>query len=432
VSVIDRLRPRSLRARFSLLAVLIAGVLVTLLGSAFLLVLHTRLESSSHDALRGRLAAAADLVVVGNDGRLTATSALLDEGAWVLEGARVVARAPGPPELQAAVAARAGTTGFTDGPHEMLLLAEPLPGEGTLVGALSLKANSDAVDLVQLLVVVIGLGVMVATWFATHLLVGRALRPVVGLTRQAADWSATDVSRRFGDADRPTELADLAATLDGVLDRISAVLRHEQQLTAELSHELRTPLARIVAEVELLESRPRSPTELTAAHTAIAAGAARMDVILQTLLSTARSGADVPPGRCAAAETMRAVLAAYDDPRLVLAGQEVVVGVDAHVLERILVPLVDNALRYARTSVVLRTGPGPVVSVVDDGPGLDEGLLETVFDPGRRAAPGDGHHGAGLGLALSRRLARAAGGDVVLSRRADLPGLVATVSLQGG
>ena len=90
---------------------------------------------------------------------------------------------------------------------------------------------------------------------ATREVVRRALDPVSEMADQAARWSAQDVSHRFGDADRPDELRHLAASLDAVLDRISAVLRHEQQLAAEISHELRTPLAVITSEAELLSPR---------------------------------------------------------------------------------------------------------------------------------------------------------------------------------
>lgn len=438
--ILARPRPRSLRGRFSVLAVVVAAGTAAVLGTAFVAVLERRLDRSAHELLAARVEAASDLFRVTADGRVVvldrAGDPVLDEGAWVYRGRRLVARSAGPAELQSTVGRLAGTTGFRRGPDDTLLLAQPLPDDGprvgTVVGALSLKGNADAVDLVQALVLGLGLLVMAGAGGATYVLVGRALRPVVALTRQAADWSATDVGRRFGSAERPTELGDLAATLDGVLDRLSAVLRHEQQLTGELSHELRTPLARIVAEAELLQARPRSAGELADAHAAIAASAARMDRILSTLLTTARSGADSPPGRASALAVARVVAAAADDPRIRVTGPDVVVGVDAAVLERILAPLVDNAARYARRTVVLEVTGTPSVLVHDDGPGLPDALLETVFDPGRRARPDDGHSGAGLGLALSRRLARASGADVVLTCAPGGSGVTAVVHLPGG
>jgi len=58
------------------------------------------------------------------------------------------------------------------------------------------------------------------------------------MTHQSARWSAADVDRRFGAARRPAELEDLARTLDGLLDRLSAVLRHGKRVNEEISHEL--------------------------------------------------------------------------------------------------------------------------------------------------------------------------------------------------
>ena len=65
------------------------------------------------------------------------------------------------------------------------------------------------------------------------------------MTESAASWSEHDLDRRFDLGEPYDELTRLAATLDGLLGRIAASLRHEQRFTAELSHELRTPLARV-------------------------------------------------------------------------------------------------------------------------------------------------------------------------------------------
>jgi signal transduction histidine kinase len=90
-------------------------------------------------------------------------------------------------------------------------------------------------------------------------------------------------------------------------------------------------------------------------------------------------------------------------------------GVQPALLERIVSPLLANALRYARTGVTVtasRAADGVRVDVTDDGPGVPESFTDGLFQPGRRADPGDGHGGAGLGLPLARRLARSAGGEV--------------------
>jgi signal transduction histidine kinase len=92
---------------------------------------------------------------------------------------------------------------------------------------------------------------------------------------------------------------------------------------------------------------------------------------------------------------------------------DLVVGVDADVLVRALSPVVDNAVRFARSEVVVRARRDVgqiVVTVEDDGPGMTEEVAARAFEPGFRGAPEDGHAGAGLGLALVRRLVTAAGG----------------------
>jgi signal transduction histidine kinase len=83
------------------------------------------------------------------------------------------------------------------------------------------------------------------------------------------------------------------------------------------------------------------------------------------------------------------------------------------VLRRLMQPVVDNAVRYAARRVDLRAttaDAGVVVQVTDDGPGIAPGDVDRVFAPGWRADPADGHDGAGLGLALTRRLLEATGG----------------------
>ncbi|MFC6986784.1 sensor histidine kinase [Streptomyces cirratus] len=292
-----------------------------------------------------------------------------------------------------------------------------------MVTALDLTPYRASADTLLLASLALDAVMLACTYAVTRLAVGRALRPVRTMTEQAARWSASASDERFSGAPRPAELARLGASLDAFLDRIRAVLRHEQQLTSELSHELRNPLATIVAELDWWQGRPRSEDETLTAQRAIGDAARTMQTICDTLLAEAREDARRAPGTAAVFPVLR-TLAARTDPALVpvrvlAVGEEgdLVAGVPAAVLERIVSPLLDNALRYAATAVHIRASgePGHVrIEVGDDGPGVPEGFRSHLFQPGRRADPGDGHDGAGLGLPLSRRLARSAGGEAEL------------------
>jgi two-component system heavy metal sensor histidine kinase CusS len=109
-------------------------------------------------------------------------------------------------------------------------------------------------------------------------------------------------------------------------------------------------------------------------------------------------------------------------------------GVPPTLLERIVSPLLDNALRYAGshvTVVAVRQPDGIRVDVTDDGPGVPPSFAGQLFQPGRRADPADGHGGADLGLPLARRLARSAGGEVTHAS-GHTPGAGFVISLPAG
>jgi signal transduction histidine kinase len=213
-----------------------------------------------------------------------------------------------------------------------------------------------------------------------------------------------------------------------MLDRLAASLRHERRFSAEVSHELRTPLAAIVAEADLSLRREREPGEYRDAIAAIADRSRQLQRILDTLLAAERATLD-PLGVAEAAEVAeraRAACASLAAERGVEVGVQdgrtLRVGIDAEIAERVLAPLVENACRYARTRVLIavREGGDSVEYVVsDDGPGVLETETEAIFEPGTRgsaAKAGDEQQGAGLGLALARRLAHAVDGDVVYSQ----------------
>src|SRR4029077_10076964 len=132
---------------------------------------------------------------------------------------------------------------------------------GTVVAGVSLAPYEETRGTALIASLVFGALVLVLVGIVGWWLLGASLRPVGRMTRQAAAWSEHDLDHRFALGPPHDELTDLAATLDGMLDRLAASLRRERRFSAELSHELRTPLARILAQSELALRRRREPDE---------------------------------------------------------------------------------------------------------------------------------------------------------------------------
>jgi signal transduction histidine kinase len=435
VRLVDRLRPsgrRSLRSRLSWSASLVVALWVVLLAVGANLLLARGLATQADDVLQARAEATAQTVQVEPDGTVSVLEArddqALDVGTWIVEPSGVIVeRPPGSNARLDAVAVElagrgTGTRDLEIG-EPLRLLSLPITEGGEQVAAVVTSTSLSPYRQVERLALGGSIAVAVLLVAIVHLVlranVTRALRPVQQMSAQASEWSADDVERRFGAEPRPQELAELAETLDQLLDRLAAVVRHEQRFSEELSHELRTPLARVQAELDLLTSRPRSPAEVQAAHLAIDRSTQAMSSILDTMMSAARSAHSSVVGR-ARLDNVLPQLAEPDGhgtgTRVVVqcpAG--LVVGVDADVLVRALSPVVDNALRLARSQVVVRARRDEgrvVITVEDDGPGMTGEVAARAFEPGFRGDPGDGHGGAGLGLALVRRLVVAAGGTV--------------------
>ena len=424
----------TLGIRSRLLLVVVAAVVVSVAGlvAGFNLVLGRSLDRDSRDLVRSR--AAAELGSVGvRNGRLT-TSETSDERAsdafiWVFEGSRLLER----PRTEAAVdqAARALATGpsrFRDVPEsDARLYSVPIVDRGrrvgTVVAGVSVSPYEATRGAALIASIVFGVLVLIVVAILVRWLVTASLKPVVRMTRQAAEWSDNDLDQRFALGPPHDELTELAATLDGLLDRVAASLRHERRFSAELSHELRTPLARVLAESELALRRDREPEEYREALEVVRRSADQLSRTIDALLAAARFEAGGDVGLANAGEVAASAAAACAG---LAASREVAVevvpdagalriGVDPDLAERILQPVVENACRYGSSRVrvdVARENSSVVFAIVDDGPGVADDERERIFEPGVRGQGANGSAGAGLGLALSRRLARTVHGDV--------------------
>ncbi len=420
--------------RGRLLAIVLVALFVALAAATYgFNVLFTWTSSRDADSLL-RSRASSELALVSTAAgrvsvRETTDDSIGDSQVWVF-GRHGVVEQP-----RRRTPSDAAARSLTDGPERFAdvaaddtrLLALPIETGrgrvGTIVVGISLAPYEQTERTALTASLAFAATLLTIVGVAVYLLLRSALRPVSRMTEQAAAWSEHDLDRRFELGEPHDELTTLAATLDGLLDRLAASLRHERRFSAELSHELRTPLARVIAEAELALRRDRERPEYVAALEVVLGNARQVARIVEALVAAAQQEAGargVSDGVAAARNVAEACsdVAAGERVDVVLANGSapVRVGVDGDLVERILHPLVENACRYGKSRVeigVTRAGHRVTFVVADDGPGLAVDEAATIFDPGVRGSAGRvAGAGAGLGLALARRLARSASGEI--------------------
>jgi signal transduction histidine kinase len=295
---------------------------------------------------------------------------------------------------------------------------------------LSLLAVPDTrvVLLVGLALAVVVVLVGYGTWHG----VGRALRPVNEIRAELDEITATDLERRVPVPGHNDEIARLAESVNATLDRLEGSVARLRGFVSDVSHELRSPLTGLRMELELAlsdpaESYPRSTLE------SLLESAGRLQGVLDDLLALARLeyGPQILRDRVELQELAdQSVLARPRRARFTVEGGEpVVVRGGRAELGRLLVNLLDNADRHAAAAVTVtvctEAGPGAgrtaVVEVYDDGRRIAPEERERVFERFTRLA--EGRHadagGTGLSLSISRDIAVAHGGSLIITDRAD-------------
>jgi two-component system, OmpR family, sensor histidine kinase KdpD len=205
---------------------------------------------------------------------------------------------------------------------------------------------------------------------------------------------------------------------------LAAVDRQRTALLAAVGHDLRTPLAAIKAAVSTLRQTDVDWTaeERAALLATIEDSSDRLDAVVANLLDASRLEAGAVAAAAAPVALVevvgRALMALGPDASRIrpdVPEQLPLVLADDGLLERILVNLLDNALRHGGDGDIEITaaagGASAKLSVVDHGPGVPAGERERLFEPFQRL--GDRGGGVGLGLAVAKGLAEAMGGALV-------------------
>ncbi len=256
-----------------------------------------------------------------------------------------------------------------------------------------------------------------------YFLARRTLSPLVAMSAKAERMGAANLHERLPVPNARDELGKLSISFNRLLDRLDQTFEQQRQFITDASHELRTPVAILCGEAEVSLSRPdRTAEEYKESLRVLRAESLHLKRLVEDLFTLARADAgqyklacssfylnDLVAESCHAIRTLalaKGISLSFEAP------DDLLIRGDESLLRRMLLNLLDNAVKYTPNggfvSVHCKQCESQyVLSVSDTGCGVPAGLQTSIFERFRRANQSrselDG--GAGLGLCISRWIA---------------------------
>jgi heavy metal sensor kinase len=269
-----------------------------------------------------------------------------------------------------------------------------------------------------------------ASWWLSRF----ALLPLTRVTAAARAVDVTTLERRLPHRGVGDELDQVVEAFNGTLGRLEHAVGEMRQFSAALAHELRTPLAALRGEIELASRAPAASPSQREGYASQMEEIDRLTRLIDHILTLARAESgqirlthapvNLTDLAASLVEQLEPIAAAKSIELRCERSEAVTVDGDAGWLQRLLMNLVDNAVKFTpehgRVMVrVTRQGDAAHVDVEDAGVGLSPADAQQVFERFFRAdrSRSPSTEGAGLGLSLVQWIAVQHGGGVTVRSR---------------
>lgn len=307
-------------------------------------------------------------------------------------------------------------------PSRAVLFSARLP-DGRWLNAAGLVRPNENASIFALLLQTFTL--FAAVMIPLALVARRIARPLEDLTRRV---------RRVGLAGEPEpmeragpdDVQQLIVAFNAMQARVSNLLGEKDVMLGAIGHDLKTPLAALRVRIESVDDDDDREK--------MASTIDEMVTILDDILTLARLGKSGEPLQPVDIGAMvESVAGDFEAVEIIGPAKRYVAQIRPVLIRRALRNLIGNAITYGhQAKIAVREDDGLVfVDIDDNGPGIDPDLAENLFEPFMRAERSRSRStgGSGLGLTISRAIARAHGGDVCLENR-KAGGLRATISFR--
>ncbi len=311
------------------------------------------------------------------------------------------------------------------GKESLRVLAMPIHRGHHIIAVLLMAHRSTEIQAFFKLLYLVGgilgaISIILSSW-AGYMMAKRALRPIKTIQSIARKVARGDLSQRLPVHAKEREVQDLVEDLNSMFEALEASFKSQKRFTADASHELRMPLTILKGEIEVTLRNPRSNEEYTTLLQQHLKTIARMQHIVDDLLTLARSDAGMLELQQKSMDLSLSLQEVGQQHLMLFAQRHVhleieiqddleVMGDQGH-LERVFFNLLSNAHKYAPDgSVVWLTAyahDGMVrVTVCDEGPGIAKKHQHLLFnrfyrvDDSRARKKGS----SGLGLAICKHI----------------------------
>ncbi len=276
------------------------------------------------------------------------------------------------------------------------------------------------------------LSLLIGVWLSA-----RVMRPVTELAQRLRALRRGGAPEPLAPYFAEDEVGELATALDDYAQRQTSMIERDREFNADVSHELRTPLAVIATTTELLMDNPDLPEKVKTRLKRIERAVRQSTELTQALLLLSRAERSGPVDG-ETTDVAKVAAEVIDTNQQHIAAKPVTLRLEVETSCEVEAPssvvavalgnLVGNACKYTlEGEVLVRVQEGRVL-VEDTGPGIKPEDAQRLFERGVRGE-GEVVKGAGLGLAIVRRLCELYGWRVTLAPRAE-HGAVATLDFQ--
>lgn len=283
------------------------------------------------------------------------------------------------------------------------------------------------------ILVVCFLGSISVTLLTGYFFSSRLVAPITKITQKVYDISTDDLSERLDSGTGKNELQQLAATINGLLDKLMASFDTQRRFISNASHELSTPLTAIISQLDVALQKERSSDDYRRVITSVKDDMRRLALLLKSLLEIAKASGSQGGIELSSVRIDEILMALPMEMKRISALYEVrldfedfpdsdasfcVYGNPA-LLHSALKNIVHNACKFSRTKIAYVylgfTEKHLTISVQDDGPGIAPEDYHLIFQPFFRGYKQDNKiHGTGLGLALTNRIISLHKGSIVV------------------